>query len=364
MPTWTADFENEFRKYAGYDVKPFLPYLAGFTDEGREKFMVDYRRARNDMFRDNFYGTMRDLAHASNIDWYSESGGPWNRDPQMFHEADQLEFLSVNDFPQGEFWPRHGQFVGTDGGIENGNGRFHLRGAVSCAHVYGKRIAAAEAFTHMTHHWSVDPAFLKPIGDQAFADGINRLVWHTFTCSPDEFGVPGAEYFAGSHINRNVTWHDDLAAFVAYLGRCQYLLQAGEPVTDIALLSGNRTYSGWGRFRDCPSDKKQEPHLDVTIKPGYAFDLVNDDALAKNPKLLEKYPIVYDLRKPANRGKTVPTGKVAPDVSTFTPNITWCHRRVAGVADIYFLTGNGNLTGKNGWVTFRAAAPEQVIVGL
>ena len=358
MPTWTGDFENEFRKFAGFDVKPNLPYLAGFTDAGREKFMVAYRRARNDMFRENFYGTMRDLAHARGLDWYSESGGPWSRAPHLFREADQLEYLAVNDFPQGEFWPVREKFTTPDAGFENANGRFHLRGAVSCAHIYGKRIVAAEAFTHMHRHWSVDPAFLKPLGDQAFADGVNRMVWHTFTCSPDEFGKPGAEYFAGSHINRNVTWHDELAPFIGYLGRCQYLLQAGEPVTDIAVLGGNRTYPGsWGRFRDRVADPKTESHLNAKIKPGYAYDLVNDDALAKNPDLLKRYPIVYDLRKPENVGKTVPTGKLEPDCQPLSPDITWCHRRIADVADIYFLTGRGNLTSKNGWVTFRARAP-------
>ena len=359
MPTWTGDFENEFRRFTGLEVRPNLAYLAGFTDDGREAFMTAYRRARNDMFRENFYGTMRDLAHARNLDWYSESGGPWGRQPHLFREADQLEFLAVNDFPQGEFWPVREKFDGKDGGLENANGRYHVRGAVSCAHIYGKKIAAAEAFTHMHRHWSVDPAFLKPLGDIAFADGVNRLVWHTFTCSPDEFGAPGAEYFAGSHINRNVTWHDELAPFISYIARCQYLLQAGEPVVDIAVLGGSRTYPGsWGRFRDRVADAKAEPHLDAKIRPGYAYDLVNDDALAKNPDLLKRYPVVFDLRKGENLGKTVPTGKLAPDVQTFTPNITWCHRRVGGVADIYFLTGAGDLTSTNGWVTFRSVAPQ------
>jgi len=46
-------------------------------------------------------------------------------------------------------------------------------------------------------------------------------VWHTFTCSPKELGVPGSEYFAGTNINPKVTWFQQAAPFMTYLGRCQ-----------------------------------------------------------------------------------------------------------------------------------------------
>ena len=128
-------------------------------------------------------------------------------------ECDQLAFLAANDVPQGEFWPCEEK--GLDG---SGHAVRYMRtldrAIASAAHIYDLPIAAAEAFTHMNRHWSVDPAFLKPIGDQAFANGINRMVWHTYTTSPRKYGCPGLEYFAGSHINRNVTWHDDFAPMV------------------------------------------------------------------------------------------------------------------------------------------------------
>ena len=85
--------------------------------------------------------------------------------PAVFREADQMEFLSVNDMPQGEFW------------CEN---NFFLKGTVSTAHMYGRPKASAEAFTHMSFHWSMYPFALKGLADQVFADGINHFVWHPF----------------------------------------------------------------------------------------------------------------------------------------------------------------------------------------
>ena len=200
--------------------------------------------------KDNFYATMRDWAHAHGLKVYSESGGPWYMGGAAAPlDCDQLDLLAHNDFPQGEFWPLRERGEMADAGHANRNGRFFQRGVVLAARREGYSIVSMEAFTHMLRHYSVDPAFLKPLADIAFADGANRLVWHTFTCSPKKFGVPGAEYFAGSHINRNVTWHDDAHGFVKYLGRCQALLQRGEYVDDGEFENATTNYYGWGRFR-------------------------------------------------------------------------------------------------------------------
>lgn len=345
IPNWSTDFEADYRRIVGRDIRPMMPILAGFSLPGVDidAFMASFRRSRNDMFRENFYGTFAEIVHNEGMLWFSESGGPWHRKREIFGEADQLEFLSVNDVPQGEFWEFEEIGVGPTARRACSAGRWHIRGCVNSAHIYDQRIVSVEAFTHMLRHWSVDPATIKPIGDIGYADGANRYVWHTYTCSPERFGVPGIEYFAGTHINRNVTWHDEAGAFIRYLGRCQYLLQAGEPVTDIAVLGGDRTYSHWGRYRDRPSD---EPHLNAIIPDGYSYDLVNDDAIVRNPALLSRYRVVWDLRRKENLGKMVDVGSLAPDA---TGPFTWAHRRL-GNADFYYVIGEGR-----GEMTFRAS---------
>ena len=383
MPTWTGDFVNEFRKHAKRDILADLPLLAGFERADKaanETFLRAYRRARNDMFRENFYGTMRDLSHARGIDWYSESGGPWQRNPAVFREADQIRYLGVNDLPQGEFWPHGRESRG------NAAGRFHTRAAVATAHGYGCPRASAEAFTHMIRHWSVDPSFLKQLGDQAFADGINHFVWHTFTCSPKKFGIPGAEYFAGSHINRNVTWHRELEAYIRYLGRCQWLLQQGRPVEDYAVYAGDRPYQHWGRYLDKPYDASK-----TVLPPGYTYDILNDEVLLTrvavkdrrlvlpegvsygalvidpefpseplDPAVLAKIEAFRASGVPVVAGKDLkgasPVPGLQPDFEATPgtkgrPRATAAHRRVdATDTDLYFVTGDGAFE-----ATFRVA---------
>lgn len=289
VPTWSVDFKNDYRELTGDDIIPKLPFLCHFDRKGeREKFVEAYRKARNELFRRNFYLTAKALAAKRGVRWVSESGGPWRRDPAIFGLADQVDFYAVNDLPQGEFWHR------MDPEWRNGNGQF-VRGAVRAAKELGINRVSAEAFTHMNYHWSVAPCDIKGDGDRAYASGINHFVWHTFTCSPDEYGTPGGEYFAGTHVNRNVPWRRDAAAFIAYLSRCQYLLQQGEPV--LRQPPRGEGYIGWG---DCD-------------------EVFNDSADCKAPK-----------------------------------GWRYAHRHCADGTDIYFLTGEGA-----GEVRFAAKGPAE-----
>ena len=268
VPTWTGDFEKDFAKYCGYAIRPWLPALAGFAVKGEaeaKRFISDYRRARNDVFRDHFYGTMMRLCHENGLQWHSESGGPWNRNPNVFGEADQLAFLARNDMPQGEFW--------YTGQIDR-HGRQMSRPQAISAHIYGKRLAAAEAFTHMVRHWTPYPALLKRAGDESFLDGVNQLVWHTFTCSPKAFGWPGSEYFAGTHINPKVTWFEQAAPFMSYLGRCQHMLRQGLYVADVCIYEGEVPYFHWGRFTTNWNEKAT-----LALPQGHGYDVITTEVL-------------------------------------------------------------------------------------
>ena len=260
-PTWTFSFEKEFQHYRGYDINGYLPVLAGMIVDSpavSERFLRDYYRTLSDCFMENCYGNLRELSHKEGLQWHSESGGPWHRNLSSFACADQLAFLARNDMPQGEFWYKY---------------RGLNRPIAMTAHIYGKKLAATEAFTHMTRHWSIYPAVLKPGADAAFVDGINHFIWHTFTASPKEFGKPGIEYFAGSHINPNVTWWEQSGAFLKYLARCQTMLRPGKCVVDVCCYVGDSPYLHWGRA------EKWSAKPTLELGKGYTYDLVNTEVL-------------------------------------------------------------------------------------
>jgi len=228
--SWTNNFPVEFKKFRGYDIQSYMPVLTGRIIETREesdRFLHDFRKTVGDCVAENHYQLFYNLAHQYGIGIHPESGGP--------HSApvDALKVMGISDFPQGEFWA-----VANTHRIKDDE-RLSVRQSASVAHTNGKRFVAAEGPTSIGPQWERSPKDLKGNIDRVFCSGVNRIVWHTFTSSPKEFGLPGNEYFAGTHLNPNVTWWEQAKDFISYLDRSCYMLQQGLYVADVLYYYGD-----------------------------------------------------------------------------------------------------------------------------
>lgn len=228
--SWTNNFPSEFRKFRGYDIQNYMPVLAGRIVETREesnRFLHDFRKTVGDCVAENHYRLFANLAHQYGMGIHPESGGP--------HSApvDALRVMGISDFPQGEFWA-----VANTHRIKDDE-RLSVRQSASVAHTNGKRFVAAEGPTSIGPQWERSPKDLKGNIDRVFCSGVNRIVWHTFTSSPKEFGRPGNEYFAGTHLNPNVTWWNQAKDFISYLDRSSFMLQQGVFVADVLYYYGD-----------------------------------------------------------------------------------------------------------------------------
>jgi hypothetical protein len=255
MQNWTDDMIAEFRRRRGYDPVPYLPALAGHVVESSEvsdRFLWDFRRTLADMFADYHYGVLAELLHQRGLGVYAEAAGVSLEIPE-----DTLLNKSKVDVPMGEFWVRalHPESMYM----------VDVRGASSAGHVYGKPLIAAEAFTGGGYE---APSTLKNIGDYWFAQGVNRIVFHTSAHQPLDTR-PG-NTMVGTHINRNITWAEQAAPFMTYLARISYMLQLGTFVADLAYLlpeGAPSTMHFWGAgLRPVPPD-------------GHDYDYINADVL-------------------------------------------------------------------------------------
>ena len=210
VPNWTRGFLDEFKKYRGYDARPYLPALAGHavgSPDISDRFLYDLRKTIADCLAQNHYARFAELAHARGVGIHPEAGGPcWPKIVPM----DALKNLGHCDIPMGEFWHSHHWHEGTN---QNTNGKQ----TATAAHIHGKRWVMAEAFTSIGPHWEEGPAELKPTADIAFCEGINRFVHHTATSTRPGDGLPGYEYFAGTHFNPNITWWEQAGAWTDYI---------------------------------------------------------------------------------------------------------------------------------------------------
>ena len=238
--TWTQDLAKQFLKFRGYDLKPFMPVLAGYTITDTlvsNRFREDFDRTIQDCIAENFYGQFNKLCHKYGMKVGNEAGGPNDIPPQ-----DVLKNLGRCDIPAGEFWV-NGHYKAAGGYNSDRHLRLNLKQTATAAHVYGKRQAMAESFTQQEQdrtHWSLGPSDLKPYANDAFCEGINRIMLHQATCQPPSDGKPGYEFCAGQHFTPNITWWEQSSAFFSYLSRCQFMLQQGLFVGDVCFYLGER----------------------------------------------------------------------------------------------------------------------------
>ena len=258
LTNWTHGFRETFKRLRGYDMSPFLPVLANKIVGSRElsnRFLEDFRLTVSDLVAEENYQVLKNLAHANGLLLHSESGGP-HRAP-----LEALQTLGRNDVPMSEFWARANTHR-----VSKAQ-RIHVKQGASAAHIYGKRYLAAEGPTSVGPQWERAPRELKGNLDKVFCIGVNRLFWHTYTSAPDEYGIPGFEYFAGTHMNRHVTWWNQCDPFVAYMNRCQYMLAQGLYGADVLAYYGSAS----------PNFVYLESDIDVPR--GHAWDMCNTEVL-------------------------------------------------------------------------------------
>ncbi len=266
--TWTPALRDEFRARRGYDMLPYLPVLAGKIVDDREvsnRFLRDYRRTIADLFADGHYRRLRQLAQQHGAGTHPESGGPF------WPCIDALQNLGASDVPMGEFWKRVPEKP--DGKIWWSD-NYHIcdtvRQAAAAAHIYGKPVCQAEAFTSMGPNWEEDFFDLKDIGDRAFCAGLTRTMLCFYVHQPRLDIKPGYQWEgAGTHFDRNVTWWDQSHAWLTYLSRCQYLLRQGHFAADFLYFYGE----------DAPNYVPAKTMMRPALPKGYDCDTCNADVL-------------------------------------------------------------------------------------
>lgn len=267
---WTEDFRQQFIALRGYDPTPYLPIVAGRILQDRNistRFLNDLRRTVADLVSSNHYDLFATRAKQYGLGVEAESGGP--------HGApiDALETFRRSAVPQTEFWAQNPH-------RRQDGARFFTKEAASAANIYGRRLIAEEGETSIGPQWSESLANdLKPSFDMAITEGMNRLVWHEFTSSPASTGLPGQEYFAGTHLNPKVTWWNAGRPFFDYLNRIQFLMQQGTPVNDVLYFYGDHV----------PNFVRLKADDPAHVLPGFDYDVTNEDALLHDIRIQGRY---------------------------------------------------------------------------
>ena len=303
---WSSNFASAFKQRRGYDLMPWLPVMAGFpvqNAEISEKVLYDIRLTISELVNEVFFKVMVQNGHRYNCLVSAEAIAPTMVSDGMRHYGEV-------DLPMGEFWFRSPTHDKPNDMLD----------AISGAHIYGKNIIQSESFTQLRTYFDEHPGMLKQLLDRNFALGINRLFFHVMVHNPYIDKAPGTTLDGiGLYYQRDQTWWIHVGTFNDYIARCQWMLQQGVPVTDIAVFVGeeipNRAFTpekltpwlpgiiGKERvemekqrlanagqpMREMPAGVNNSANIfDIGkwINPlnGYAYDSFNKDVLMKNAK--------------------------------------------------------------------------------
>ncbi|HOC56407.1 MAG TPA: glycosyl hydrolase [Verrucomicrobiota bacterium] len=253
---WTDGFGGLFRERYGYDPHPWLPVLTGRligSADQSDRFLWDLRRLVADRVAYDYVGGLRDACHRHGLKLWLENYGHWG------YPAEFLQYGGQADEVSGEFWA-----TGDLGSIE-------LRCASSAAHTYGKPIVHAEAFTSGVLFEST-PWSLKRRGDWALTEGINHWVLHVYIHQPWDDRRPGVNAWFSTEFNRHNTWFEQGREWIDYYRRCDFLLQQGHHVADVAYFIGEDTPKMTGTRKPA-------------LPPGYNFDYINAEVIEQRLKV-------------------------------------------------------------------------------
>ena len=274
---WNDDFLEEFRKYRGYDLTPYLPILKvtgvgvpfnataaqlplydvkGIGDRVRR----DYWQTVSDIMIANFYSPFNQWAAKNNLlSRVQAHGSP----------TDLLRVYGASNIPETE--------------ILFDNGRYDfLKMASSGADLYGKKIVGSESFVWHDKLYQTTPEKIKRFADELLTAGINEIIYHGFPYTYMDRPYPGWTPFHAngesysSDVNQTNPFWPYLPRLNQYITRLQYLSQTGTTVAPVALYRGMLAY-------DWIVPSPPEPEIDTRLMAaGYNFDHIDAYTLLKS----------------------------------------------------------------------------------
>lgn len=255
---WTDGMLDKFRERRGYDLRPWMPALAGRvveSAEASERVLWDFRQTLSELLADEHFGQLSASLHERRMGRYGEAH-EWDR----AFTGDGMAVRKSADIPMAAMWVSPQSPNANEADIHE---------AASVAHIYGQNLVACEALTTAAPPFSLAPQDLKPTADRMFVYGVNRVVIHTSAHQPSDRLGPGLTLGRhGQWFTRKETWAELAGPWVSYLARTSHLLQQGLTIADVLYFYGE--------------DANVTALFSETAPPipeGYNFDYANADVL-------------------------------------------------------------------------------------
>lgn len=282
---WTEEFLSKFKEWRGYDLTPYLPIcfvpdrdnpyelgkrtlLPVYDIKGNlgEKIRYDYELTISDLFSRELVQTMTDWAEKNDLK---------NRIQAYGLRADILKIFGISHIPE------------TEQLYAGGNLDF-FKLAGSAGIIYDKPIITAESIVWNQRDYMTTPLKWKVAADRLFSSGVNQMIYHGFPYQNPSFPYPGFCGFSTPYLPAFVNFSSNFSRINpfweffpiinSYITRCQYILQHGKTISNIAIF--------YSVFNYCNDPLKNEEltggyldEFDAPLPKGssWTFDKTHED---------------------------------------------------------------------------------------
>lgn len=268
LQTWAKQLPQEFEQRRGYSILPYLPVLAGdeiFDATTCSAFRHDYLQTLGEMIEEYFFKHLAHLCHQNDMKLYSEGiyGGKAD-----IPACDVMATYKYCDVPMTEFWARlQAQQVPVYSKLER---PFNHILPQHAALIYNKDILASEAYTGAAIY-SESPWDLAPYANLAYAEGISKMMLHSYVHQIQERGPGFTLGIYGQAFNRLNYWFNESLSYWTWQERIQEQMQGAQRCADALLYIG-----------DCrPANECKQEELDRLLPYGMKYQYINAEALAQ-----------------------------------------------------------------------------------
>lgn len=267
LQTWAKTLPQEFQKRRGYSMIPYLPVLADdniFDATTCQAFRHDYLLTLGEMIEEYFFKHLSELCHKNGMKLYSEGiyGGKAD-----IPACDVMATYKYCDVPMTEFWARlQAQQVPVFPKLER---PFNHILPQHAALLYNKPMLASEAYTGAAIY-SESPWDLAPYANLAYAEGVSKMMLHSYVHQIQERGPGFTLGIYGQAFNRLNHWFNESLAYWTWQERIQEQMQGAQRCADALLYVG-----------DCrPANECKQEELDRLLPYGMKYQYINAEALA------------------------------------------------------------------------------------
>jgi len=264
---WGRGVTDGFKKYAGYDMKLYLPGLIYDIGEITPRLRYDVHKYLNDLSMETTFGVFNDWCEKHNVKARIQPYGTF--------VSEIIEGSCNTGRPETEFCS-----------TTYSTQAYGRKSVASGARFSGDKILSAESYTFLNRErYRSNMQEIKIATDNYLRDGVTQIYNHGYFYSPEKYVTPTRDIPWANLISHRNLWWKYYGELTPYVARSCYMLRQGRFVADVLIYSPVAT--DYSRKQVAPGSHNSQKYGDMPqflLSNGYDYDLVNDQLLCNYAK--------------------------------------------------------------------------------